>query len=840
MTASNINYEAVPIELKNLQQWVCFKWEPSETDPKVKIKMLRNWNGGARAKTNDPQTWGTFEQVYNAYKKTKRYDGIGFIVCESDPYTFVDLDHCIDDQNNIDSKAKKIINSLDSYTEFSVSGTGIHIFVKASKPGARCKIHTSPDVEIYDHHRFVVMTGNIVPNCKATIEPAPNEIAALYHELFGEADKLDKDFKAAKPSGDMDSSTYVELSDPELIERARQSKSGTDFDKLFLHGDTSDYNNDDSSADVALCNMLAFWCGRDPVRMDRLFRMSALYRAKWDEKRGDKLYSELTIDRAVQDCKNIYSGKKKRKASTLTTHGKPLPQSNSNNDNIDSELAHYALSDLGNAERFLARHSSNLKYCSAWGKWFVWDGTRWFEDETGLITQMGAATVRCILDEAETLPVPESEDEKKSSKRNQLLKWARNSESEARIKSMTSLAKNWVGVSPDDLDSDPWILNCKNGTLDLKTGELLTHSQNNMITKLVNVNFNINAECPNWLKFLNCIFENNQNLISYIQRAVGYALTGVIREQCLFFLYGVGSNGKSTFLGVIQDVLGDYARDTPTESLMIKQNEGVSNDIARLKGARFVTAVEAEADKRMAESLVKRLTGGDMITARFMRQEFFQFRGTFKIFLAANHKPGIRGTDDGIWRRIKTIPFLVRIPDSEQDKDLPEKLKEESEGILAWLVKGCLDWQKNGLGEPEEVKQATSDYRDEMDILGPFLQDCCLLNPMATTRAADLYKAYLAYCESMRDKPVSQTRFGRLIVDRPGIRKRRIGGSGAKGYDGIGVRDGVHTEAESGKVPVQSRLDGGVDGEDSSNGNREYRLPYADDSDSESDEREVF
>ncbi len=452
----------------------------------------------------------------------------------------------------------------------------------------------------------------------------------------------------------------------------------------------------------------------------------------------------------------------------------------------DKELAAYAQTDLGNAERFLARHSHYVRYCSDFGKWFFWDSRRWQEDSTGTIVQLAAATVRAMLDEAKTLP-----KNGKDSPSLKLTAHARRSESHAKIEAMLGLARSWVGVTAEELDPDPWLLNCKNGVLDLRSGELLDHRADNLITKLVPYDYDPKAQCPNWLNFLDQIFDGNDHLIGYIQRAVGYALTGVIREQCLFFLHGGGANGKSTFLHVVQDIIGDYGRDTPTESLMIKQNEGISNDIARLKGARLVTAVETEADRRMAESLVKRLTGGDTITARFMRQEFFQFRGTFKIFLAANHKPGIRGTDDAIWRRIKLIPFNVQIPEANQDPELPDKLKTEAAGILNWMVAGCRQWQKHGLGEPAEVTDATAVYRDEMDYLGPFLQDCCIEDPTEECPAGDLYRIYRQYCEHNKEKAVSQTRFGLLLSERTGAKKGLSGHQRTRVYQGLTLKSCV-------------------------------------------------
>ena len=455
------------------------------------------------------------------------------------------------------------------------------------------------------------------------------------------------------------------------------------------------------------------------------------------------------------------------------------------------KLATFAQTDLGNAERFLARHSRNLHYCTEFGKWFIWDGCRWEEDNIGTIVQLGAMTVRAILDEAATLGA-----KGKNSPRERLIHHARKSESDAKISAMLNLSRSWVGISADQLDADPWLLNCANGVLDLRSGELLVHRQDNLITKLIPYEYDSTAQCPQWLAFLNQIFEGNQHLIDYIQRAVGYALTGVIREQCLFFLHGSGANGKSTFLSVVQDIMGDYSRDTPSESLMVKKNEGISNDIARLKGARMVTAIETEIGRRIAESLVKRLTGGDTITARFMRCEFFQFRGTFKIFLAANHKPSIRGTDDAIWRRIKLIPFNVQIPDKDQDVDLAEKLKSEASGILAWMVAGCRLWQRTGLNEPAEVTEATAFYRDEVDYLGPFLSECCVADSKGIIPAGDLYRIYLQYCEFNKEKPLSQQKLGQIMSDRPHVRKGFLGHEKTRIYSGLVFSERVRTDAD--------------------------------------------
>ncbi|HYU47276.1 MAG TPA: phage/plasmid primase, P4 family, partial [Terriglobales bacterium] len=258
--------------------------------------------------------------------------------------------------------------------------------------------------------------------------------------------------------------------------------------------------------------------------------------------------------------------------------------------------------------------------------------------------------------------------------------------------------------------------------LNLKTGTLQPHCREDLLTKCLPIAYDPNAECPTWLDFLKTIMANNAALITFLQRAIGYSLTGDTSEQCLFIAHGSGSNGKSTFLEVLQALLGDYAESTPSASLLAKdRHDGIPNDIARLRGARLVTAVEIGEGKRLNEELVKRLTGQDTMTARFLFAEFFDFHAEFKLWIACNHLPTIRGTDHAIWRRIRLIPFTVTIPDEQQDKKLPGKLQAELPGILRWAIQGCLAWQEQELSTPSEVIAATKDYRALMDVIGGVL-----------------------------------------------------------------------------------------------------------------------
>jgi len=436
------------------------------------------------------------------------------------------------------------------------------------------------------------------------------------------------------------------------------------------------------------------------------------------------------------------------------------------------------LTDVGNAERFVRLHKDTARHVPAWG-WLVWDGHRWAPDETNAVTRLAIETVRAIYREA-----AECTD---INKRKQIADHAKRSESKQRIEAMLKLAEALVADPPSAFDRDPYLLNVLNGTIDLKTMQLREHSREDHITKLAPVAFDPEADCPLWKAFLDRIFDGNHALISFLQRAVGYALTGDTREQCLFILWGTGANGKSTFVNTIQAILGDYALQTPTETLLAKRPEYIPNDIARLKGARFVSAIESAEGRKLNEPLIKQMTGGDKISARFLHREWFDFYPEFKIFLATNHKPVIRGTDHAIWRRIRLIPFTVTIPEDEQDKELPRKLLAEASGILNWALEGCLAWQREGLGVPDEVKEATESYKTEMDALAQFIADCCIVDPSARVLNKELYAAYISWCQENGEEPLGQRSLGRSLSER-GFTPIRLGRKGERGWAGIRLR----------------------------------------------------
>jgi putative DNA primase/helicase len=459
-----------------------------------------------------------------------------------------------------------------------------------------------------------------------------------------------------------------------------------------------------------------------------------------------------------------------------------------------AEAKGLTLDDLGNARRLVAQHGADLRYCYLSKKWHVWDGQRWRVDNTAEVERRAKQVIGALYQEAA--------DCADYNRREALVKFALKTGDSKRIIAMVRQAQSEPGIPvlPGELDANPWLFNCANGTIDLRTGELRPHAREDLLSRMAPVAYDPEAGCDRWEKFLYQIQNVKQtpeaadNVVNFLQRVLGYTLSGSTKEQCLFILWGGGANGKSTLVNVVREILGDYALVTPTETMLAKTKGGeIPADVARLDGPRFVTASEVDRGRRLAESLVKELTGRDTVSARFLYGEYFDFSPQFKLFLCTNNKPVIRGADHAIWRRIKMIPFNVQFGDEEgqepEDKDLPEKLEAEAPGVLAWLVRGCLAWQAEGLETPAEVCAAGAEYRAEMDVLGEFIDDQCLVGLGYSATAGDLYKAYGEWAEAagMKEREqLKQRTFGICLSER-GF-KRDKGAGGVRLWRGVGLR----------------------------------------------------
>ena len=430
----------------------------------------------------------------------------------------------------------------------------------------------------------------------------------------------------------------------------------------------------------------------------------------------------------------------------------------------------FNLTDLGNAERLVNQYGSILHYCYERNKWLIWSGKAWEWDSGARITSLAKLTVRNIYHEAGDEP-----DEKR---RKELADHAKRSESDHRLTAMINLARSERGipVKVTELDTNPWLFNCLNGTLDLRTGQLLPHGKEDLLTILVLIEYHPEAQCPRWLAFLDRVTGGNMELAKYLQRAVGYSLTGDTKSQVLFFLYGLGNNGKSTFVTTIRKLTGEYGERVNTDLFMLKDKNmgGPKEALANLKGKRYVVASELEDGRRLAVSLVKDMTGGETIKADRKYEHEIEYQPTHKLWLVGNHKPVIADTTLSIWRRVKLIPFTVTIPDKEIDPDLPSKLEAELPGVLAWAIRGCLDWQRHGLREPDTVTTATAGYRHEQDVLGDFTEDCCAIEPLASIPKADLKDEYQTWCERNSVEPISQRTFKARLIEK-GITEGKSG-----------------------------------------------------------------
>lgn len=759
--------ESIPSELKAIPRWLLWRLEDRDGKPSKTPYQV----SGTLAKVNDPATWTTFENALTAYLQGG-FSGLGIALSGDDDLTGVDLDKCLNpNTGELDPEAARIVADLPTYCEISPSGRGLRLFAFGRLPqGGRRK----GKVEMYESGRYLTVTGHQF-NGHGSITQCTAELAKVHARIFGTAGAAGSPPVDTKPRP----ADPLNLDDAALLAKAHRARNGGDFDRLW-NGDLSGHGGDASAADLALCNSLGFYTGNDPARMDRLFRQSALFRPKWDKSHysDGRTYGQATIEKAISGNRETYSGRKPD--ANPARPADPTGAAGADKEVNDADLARMFQTDLGNSERLVARHGRDLRYCFDFGKWLCWDGVRWAIDRDGAAIDKAKLTARAMLGEAATLQ--DREDSRK------LAAWSFRSQARERLAAALFLAQSDVPVRPERLDTHHWLLNVENGTLDLRAGTLQPADRADLMTKAAPVAYDSTATCPEWLAFLNRIFDGNQELIRYVQKAAGYSLTGDDREQAFFVCYGTGRNGKSTLLETLAAVLGDdYAQQAAPELLMQKTHDRHPTELAALRGMRLVTAIETGEGKRLNEPLVKQLTGGDRISARFMHGDFFTFAPTHKLWLATNHKPTIRGTDLGMWRRIKLIPFTVQIPDEEKDDGLKARLRtpEVRQGILNWMLEGALLWQREGLRPPQAVNEATQAYREEMDVLAAWLADCCVINKRAEAKAADLYKSYCDWCDANGEKPESQRSFGLRLTER-GLDRRR-GTAGAHRWFGIGL-----------------------------------------------------
>lgn len=748
-------FENIPNELKFDALWCCWK----KTD---KGKVPFDAKLGTLAKSNDKRTFYSYKTILNNVQKYLKFDedgrqlgGIGLGIFNG--FSAIDIDHCVEN-GKISEMAQEIIDYCQSYTELSPSGTGIRIIFKTDyKDFDKTKYYTNNSkigLEIYIEgatNKFVTMTGNVL---------FPNNVANVDVTYILNRWMLKKYKKVEKPqaeyyNNDIDINKFI-AKDRKLNELWNSHASGS--------------GGNESETDLALCSKLAFYCQKDYNKIAQMFESSPYFASKDDKHKRKWLeredYKINTINEAISGCNAVYN---------------PVKYVQQNNNAVVSEKI-YQLNDTGNAHRFVDKFNEDIRYNVDNKCWMIWNGMYWQFDVFNSVKNLAEALIEEMRMEALTA---EDEERRKSIMKN-VNRLSNSSGKEAMLKESQHLS--FMPVSNEMFDKDDYYFNCKNGTIDLLTGNLFQHNKNQLLAKYSDVEY-LDETPHRFIQFLNEIFEYNQDIIDYVQKMFGYGMTGSTKEQKMFLFVGDGSNGKSLLLQIINEVMGDYYSTSSVELLLDKKTQSSNlSEVARLKGVRGTITGESKLGDKLNESAIKSLTGGnDKITARFLYGNEFEFYPKMKIFMATNYEPIIRGTDNGIWRRMVKIPFNKIFNEQQQDKDLIQKLRLEKSGILNWMVQGCLKWQKEGLVEPSVIQDEVKKYRTDMDLVSKWIDENCELDNSFAARAKDLFENFSSYCASNKEFMMSNTLFGRNI----GKKFRKVRKNGVFYYVGIRLRSDI-------------------------------------------------
>lgn len=729
-----MNYDSIPQALRRTPRWM---WWDKDKKPHSAIT-------GKQIDPTNLANGVSYEEAVDFIMLEPKARGLGFLL--GDGFAGVDIDGAFDDSGRLRDDAAAIIEMLKPcYVERSPSGKGVHILGFGAKNTSLCKksLKDSKMLEVYDKDRYLTVTGERLQGSTTDLTDLTPRIITLCNTFFKEPVREKVVLVGTDES----------WTDDEVIDAIRRSPAHCFIFEDLWNGDVSRYNGDQSSADAALVERLLFFNGGNEQQTDRLFRQSRLMRDKWDEKRGKETYGQLTIGRI-------------KKNMTV----------------FRSRLR--LLTEVGAAERMADNYGDRVKYCHDWGKWLIWDGARWDVDRTNSIQSMAVAMIRSIPKEALAM----DEETQKA-----YVKFSRGLEKNNTVGNVLRQAERLVPVLSNSLDANLWQLNCQNGVLDLTTGNLRPHDSGDLNTKRIPVMFEPKAKCPRFDEFLNTVLCGNAELIDFIVQYLGITLTGSIREQCFVVLYGQGDNGKSVLLNIIRALMGDYGKAAPPNVFLEKKHgDGIPNDLADLQGARFVVDIETKERIHFNEQRIKAVTGGEPVKARFLNKEFFEYVPQFKLWIASNHRPTISGTDKGIWRRIRLVPFDAVIPEHKKIKDLDKLIvREELPGILNKALQGCLAWQKAGkLISPEVVRLTTEEYQKDMDILGQFIEECCELGADYLVMKDDLYQAYRVWAAGAGHKfPLTSVVFGTKMKERKLFGERKHSAlSGRYSWKGIRLK----------------------------------------------------
>ncbi len=695
---------------------------------------------GREAKVDTAATWSTYDDAAAALKRGP-YSGVGFVLAADDPFCGIDLDGCIDEAGAMQPWAQAIVQRFNTYTEISQSGRGVKLLFRATKPpGSPCKGRVGgplAKLECYDRGRYFALTGVRWANTPRDVAGRQPELDALLEELR---------VSSTAPSTRANSTSVHPQPRNAPGSRSWRTRTPSSASLLTRAGrylakmEPSIAGSRGHDRAYAAATAMVHGFGLEPDAAFELLQREFNPRCQppWSERElrhkvnqaatkphshphGWLLNSEPTMIKRQPERGGTRSASSRSSSPHATiaidTGGADLRPPDIGSPANGGDGSPLARTDTGNAERFALQWKNDLRFCHPLGVWFRWDDRRWKEDDAGTPLRLAMQTARGIQSEALS---------RQGADRAELVKWGIMSESRKHLDAMVALAKSMPDliVLPSQLDVHPWKLNVLNGTIDLRSGRLQPHSRDDLITLLAPVEYDQDALCPRFDHFLQRVLPD-PSVAEFVLRFLGHALTGNVSEQILPIFHGTGANGKSVLVDTVTAMMGGYAGQAPPALLVVTNREEHPTELADLRAKRLVVASETEHGASLKMQLVKRLTGDQNIKARKMRENFIEFCRTHKMVLVTNNAPRIKENSEAIWRRIRMVEFGVVIPEAERDPGLLTALQSEWSGILARLVRACVDWQEQGIGSPAPVNASTTAYRENEDVVGRFLAEAC-------------------------------------------------------------------------------------------------------------------
>ncbi len=781
--SAKVNFVNIPQELKNNASFCVWKLEKRRGKP---TKVPYNPRTGQLAKTNDPSTFADFGTAMKAYAMGG-WDGIGYRVSEG--IGAIDIDHCIREDGSLNDVAASILAFLpDAYFEKSPSGTGLRGFFRLSPDFAYDKTiyyinNRQHGLEVYlpgVTNRFVTVTGDTFRS--GSVSRNDDALQNLLDTFMKR--KMQVSNRTVEPC------SY--LTDEQVIEHASRSESGDKF-KALMEGRWEEGYDSQSDADMALVSILSFWCGNVEEQIDRIFRTSGLMRDKWDRQTGDRTYGQITIRNAVSTNDTIYTPIRDTESAetefsdldeedTLPSFEPDLSKVTLTLEEMQPHTnPRYQRDEIGIGYAFADYFKPIARFDRERGIWYVFDGKVWQPDENALAV---AELAKRLADRLYTFALQIKDEDT----RNRYIKRVQKLQMRKNRRTMIEDAKSVYPVPHSVFDRNTDLFNCQNGTLNLTTGEFRPHDPADFLTLMSGITYNPDATCDRWISFISEVMCSDADLAVYLQKALGYALTGDTSLECLFILYGATSrNGKGTTMETFLRIMGDYGKTSNPEMLSTKfgntNASGPSEEIARLAGVRFVNISEPEKKITFNAALVKRMTGNDTLNARFLHENSFDFKPNFKIFINTNYKPSVSDMTLFYSNRLKLIPFKRHFEEHEQDKGLKNFFAESANlsAIFNWCYEGYRLFRASDLADPAAVVAATKEYQEESDRIGQFVDAWLEEGEAYEVRTSAAYKLYGEWCDKYGYRKENSTNFNNAIQRFfPIVRKRPNDGSGAQ------------------------------------------------------------